>query len=92
MTENNTQSAECLSRLNYELYTEIAMNTEKWQAIETAPKDGSRVIAWCEEYHDPTTMQYYCCVNEWMIDYDLGRMRYQPTHWMPLPKPPMLGV
>lgn len=72
---------------------EICLEREigDWQPIETAPKNGSCILAWCEQYHSPVTMKYYGNLG-WMIDYDLGRMKYQPTHWMPLPKPPIKDI
>jgi hypothetical protein len=73
-----------------------------WQPIETAPKDGTRIIAVVAGYH--------ICVGVWVnkawcyfdaSDFFSEGMweRYQreraeagaswePTHWMPLPAPP----
>ena len=58
-----------------------------WQPIETAPKDGTRVIL-----GNPNNPY-----GEWpfMGEFDAGKWRIHidgqtidPTHWMPLPEPP----
>ena len=61
----------------------------KWQPIETAPKDGTRFLAY-EPRHE---YRYYECWWEddfrdwsgWQDDFD---SEPKPTHWMPLPEPP----
>ena len=66
----------------------------EWQPIETAPKDGTRVLL--IDADDAGTV----CWGEWS-DWDEvpecrdigdigcnGQYDYQPTHWMPLPSPP----
>ena len=68
---------------------------EKWQPIETAPKDGTDILvyvgphqfaAW---YHTDT--ESGCSM--WAISTDrcneaISFSTFLPTHWMPLPKPP----
>jgi hypothetical protein len=60
----------------------------KWQPIETAPKDGTRVLL-----HSPSTHTYTGIVASWCLieerweewgDY----YPCSPTHWMPIPEPP----
>ena len=62
----------------------------EWKLIDTAPKDGTRIIV-CGE-----TGQVWCDVK-WVIrmragerweHLTLGALRFNPTHWMPIPKPP----
>ena len=60
----------------------------KWLGIETAPKDGRRVLLYCREWSAPCTGQYYGEPRGWGVFYDVGMYKYQPTHWIPLPEPP----
>lgn len=72
-----------------------------WQPIKTAPKDGTSVII-AVPHNDPSGFvvgEAYC--NErrggwwWAnLSYDddyADPIRQAPTHWMPLPKPPVLA-
>ena len=56
-----------------------------WQPIETAPKDGTRILLWIE----PTKiwMPYSWNGTRWMGD-DYPLNMAWATHWMPLPPPP----
>ena len=63
-----------------------------WQPIDTAPKDGSRILAW-EPGHAPYIADFddygWLTTEDWAGD---GTGYYipvcEPTHWMPLPAPP----
>lgn len=61
---------------------------EDWQPIETAPRDGQRVLLWSSQWTAPA-----CGIwgNAWTVGYDLPPYLYEPTHWMPLPPPPLNG-
>lgn len=70
-----------------------------WQPVETAPKDGTRVLM--------VKLGFQVCIGYWLINHGLWATtdpedypdeetweaeqlgsRYYPTHWMPLPEPP----
>lgn len=57
----------------------------EWQPIETAPKDGTFVLAYrpCDPYFEP--MYFNDGIWHW---FDGDSPSFQPTHWMPLPDPP----
>ena len=70
-----------------------------WQPIETAPKDGTRIIIfedgcvrisrWYVHYMNGAPNPHRA--PEWKQDVMYGHDYYgpiKPTHWMPLPKPP----
>jgi len=57
-----------------------------WKPIETAPKDGRRVLLyWPHWAHYPIVGLYG--VYGWASEVALAK-EPGPTHWMPLPKPP----
>lgn len=82
-----------------EAYAEARVReVQRWQPIETAPKDGTAILlsnergAWMAKY-DPVYPSGYRPENPWfslMLNHDHMRKGkpYAPTHWMPLPTPP----
>lgn len=57
----------------------------KWQPIETAPQNSREVLVW-------TGYVYYLATRSdgvWLCAIDGTEMAGQPTHWMPLPAPPL---
>ncbi len=58
-----------------------------WRDIESAPKDGSRVLLWNRHFDAPCSGQFYG-FGDWRMDGNLPPFGYQPSHWMPLPAAP----
>jgi hypothetical protein len=65
------------------------MNKDKWQPIETAPKDGTFVLLYC-----PSSLGSYMDVYSFTEcgGWQCSNFEYSPypdpTHWMPLPDAP----
>lgn len=64
---------------------------DDWQPIETAPKDGTRVLAcWPEKRLENPF--FYIAVGHYREHrkswYVVNSPQKKPTHWMPLPVPP----
>lgn len=63
------------------------MNNTEWQPIETAPKDGTCILVFDTAHR--ITISYNCNFDtNWSVMWDNTRTEINPTHWMPLPKPP----
>lgn len=66
--------------------------TDKWQPIETAPKDRP-ILLWGKFWNNQDTFKHpmigawHAHDDRWTI---LGEFRFavRPTRWMPLPAPP----
>lgn len=71
-----------LTAENQELHDKL--KEREWRPISEAPKDGSRVLLWCEECNAPFSGQFYG-ITEWSYDYKIPPFKYQPTHFQPLP-------
>lgn len=62
---------------------------QEWQPIETAPRNGTEILVMLEnkDMHIVYGHRYdFGNKFEW-AQFD-GPNNYNPTHWMPLPKPP----
>lgn len=62
----------------------------KWQQIDTAPKDGTLILLWCEKATEPSLARFDN--GYWRNNHYGEREMYwhfsNPTHWMPLPPAP----
>lgn len=57
-----------------------------WQPISTAPKDGTLILT-CDAYHSMAVLYWRHQLKHWDNCFDLEDC--EPTHWMPLPPPPV---
>jgi len=67
------------------------MNNNEWQPIETAPKDGTNILVFENDNESDAEVMianYYGGNGHWSISWDDRGIEINPTHWMPLPKPP----
>lgn len=66
-----------------------AADAAAWRPIEEAPKDGTKVNIWRENY---TVLEAFWDVylQKWLLDLGshIGAIHYEPTHFRPLPEPP----
>ena len=76
-----------------------AVDAPEWQPIETAPKDGTRVLIAFQSIGQWVILSAYWNTREdvWTDDAVVSfgyeeTAEYEPTHWMPLPKPPEVGT
>lgn len=89
----DAQKIEALAAENAALREKLA--DREWRPIETAPKDGTWFLGWrlskCEEYRvDVWAWNGFDRENMFVDAADSICVDRQPTHWMPLPKPPAL--
>lgn len=67
----------------------------EWQPIETAPKDGTTILAFYPSLTGYTARQDVAPIHwsewgngVWENATSGGKPSSLPTHWMPLPEPP----
>lgn len=58
--------------------------SEEWADISTAPRDGTRVLIW--NGFGQAVVSWDCVYDNWRVS--AGAIVRNPTHWMPLPRPP----
>lgn len=59
-----------------------------WQPIETAPKNGTRLLA-CWDINEPSYGVVWWEDGSW-VEYDADNRVSDPTHWRPLPVSPSI--
>jgi hypothetical protein len=66
----------------------------EWKPIESAPKDGTDLLLFSEEVGFAAgcffTREEAGCFCGWFGTCADGRVITNPTHWMPLPPPPIV--
>ena len=88
-----TNDADCAANLADRARAGLRLSAEpgagQWQPIETAPKDGTRVLcAFCE---NETPEVLYFSGGMWYSELERegqASFIFQPTYWMPLPELP----
>lgn len=70
------------------------MNVGLWRGIETAPKDGTEILSWSNKQNImPVVFDIFREMFVMVIGDDEMRefkvLECEPTHWMPLPQPPL---
>ena len=64
------------------------MSMSEWQPIETAPKDGSKILAF-EYYWVGYPFVCYWYKSRWVFHCPgTSLVEMNPDYWMPLPEPP----
>ena len=81
--------SECDARIANLTAAIAAREDEAWQPIETAAKTRNSRLVWC-----PNRQNTYCVVwsefDQWWENFGGGGLLYEtPTHWRPLPAPPV---
>lgn len=94
-TQADTEAAEAYCAANRHLSSEdyflagvLAERAKRtWQPIETAPKDGTMVLAcWAGSGIHPIVSRWLKNSERWT--HPFNKPVNPPTHWMPLPEPP----
>lgn len=65
--------------------------TSPWRPIESAPRDGTWILAFCEPALIPVLLRFCSASDGWtdeIADSYGSVVSYRPTHWMPLPALP----
>ena len=64
------------------------VSEDRWQPIETAPKDGSKFLAWRRHSSIPLIVFYNAEYDQY--ECNDGHLVFSLTHWLPLPKAPAM--
>lgn len=66
-----------------------ALAAHEWQPIETAPRDGTWLLLWCDwPFVGKWADKGKRASGNWTEDADSINPIYGATHWQPLPDPP----
>ena len=64
------------------------VSEDRWQSIETAPKDGSKFLAWRRHSTSPLIVFYNAEYDQY--ECEDGHLVFSLIHWRPLPKAPAM--
>jgi len=70
-------------------------NQNQWQDIATAPKDGTDILVCvtynlsADEFETKVWVDWQTPAERWPVYWGRIDVPFQPTHWMPLPAPPI---
>lgn len=70
--------------MTYEDFVAIGMRLPSWRDIDDAPHDGSDILTW--DGNDQAVLFWSEYGNGWTSGDP--KVKYNPTHWMPLPTRP----
>ncbi len=68
----------------------VSPATQGWSGIESAPRDGTRVLLWMDGsiyFGSWFNNKAYPTISRWKVEVPPS-WQDQPTHWLPLPSPP----
>ena len=61
--------------------------SDGWQPMVGAPRDGSLVLAWCEQWELPGYVQWrkdsFMLTARWRDPYEDDDLEHEPTHFCP---------
>ena len=96
---DTTRTIQAIARALMAADEAATKRASQWQPIETAPKDGTLLLLIVSGY-EPAVGRFYQSREVWDYhdpEYLAVRERaeisfgpWRPTHWMPLPAPPIL--
>lgn len=99
--ERRSSALDTLGKIDGEILAAEASQSNQWQPIETAPKDGTRIALfqggkfttgqWSEDEYTKKPRPYWATDRGQILGKTFDRS-CQPTHWMPLPEPPKGGA
>ena len=64
----------------------------QWQPIDTAPKDGTHILAYQPGPFDCCTVIHWYGGAWSVVVVSYYDVEWAPTHWMPLPPPPVVAA
>jgi hypothetical protein len=78
----------CLRLVSETLAAQAVEKVAGWQPIESAPKDGTEIlVGWVGA--KTIRPARWVSMNGWIIYMSTTKPLNPPTHWMPLPSPPV---